>query len=58
MAFKLIEPAQQRWRAANGPDLFARVRAGAIFEKGVLSERPNHAIRKPRNHQKKPIHRP
>jgi putative transposase len=40
MAFKLIESAQQRWRAVNGPQLVALVRAGAIFEKGVLIERP------------------
>jgi transposase-like protein len=42
MAFKLIESAQQRWRAVNGPHLVALVRAGAIFDKGVLIERPNH----------------
>lgn len=41
MAFKLIESAQQRWRAVNGPHLVALVRAGATFEKGVLVERPN-----------------
>ena len=41
MAFKLIESAQQRWRAVNGPHLVALVRAGAIFEKGALTERPN-----------------
>ena len=41
MAFKLIESAQQRWRAINGPHLVALVRAGAKFEKGVLIERPN-----------------
>ena len=41
MAFKLIESAQQRWRAVNGPHLVALVRAGARFEKGVLIERPN-----------------
>jgi transposase-like protein len=41
MAFKLIESAQQRWRAVNGPHLVALVRAGATFEKGVLIERPN-----------------
>ena len=40
MAFKLLESAQQRWRAVNGPHLVALVRAGAIFEKGVLIERP------------------
>jgi transposase-like protein len=41
MAFKLIESAQARWRAVNGPQLVALVRAGAIFEKGVMVERPN-----------------
>ena len=41
MAFKLIESAQHRWRAVNGPHLVALVRAGAIFDKGVLIERPN-----------------
>ena len=40
MAFKLIQSAEQRWRAVNGPRLVALIRAGAIFEKGVLIERP------------------
>ena len=39
MAFKLIESAQDRWRAVNGPHLVALVRAGARFERGVLVER-------------------
>jgi putative transposase len=39
MAFKLIESAQERWRAINGPHLVALVRAGARFEKGVIVER-------------------
>ncbi len=39
MAFKLIESAQDRWRAVNGPHLVALVRAGARFEKGVIIER-------------------
>lgn len=34
MAFKLLEAAQERWRAVNGPDLVALVRAGARFDKG------------------------
>jgi putative transposase len=34
MAFKLLESAQQRWRAVNGPHLVALVRAGARFDKG------------------------
>lgn len=36
MAFKLIEAAQDRWQVINGAHLVAKVRAGAIFEKGVL----------------------
>ena len=39
MAFKLIEAAESRWRAVNGPHLVALVRAGARFEKGVIVER-------------------
>lgn len=39
MAFKLIDAAQDRWRAVNGPHLVALVRAGARFEKGVIVER-------------------
>lgn len=39
MAFKLIEAAQDRWRAVNAPHLVALVRAGARFEKGVIVER-------------------
>lgn len=41
MAFKLIESAQQRWRAVNAPQLVALVRAGATFERGVLIEQHN-----------------
>jgi hypothetical protein len=43
MAFKLIESAQQRWRAVNAPHLVALVRAGARFEKGLLVERPDES---------------
>jgi transposase-like protein len=39
MAFKLIEAAQARWRAVNGPHLVALVRAGAKFTNGRLVER-------------------
>ena len=39
MTFKLIESAQNRWRAVNAPHLVALVRAGARFERGVLMER-------------------
>jgi transposase-like protein len=41
MAFKLIEAAQDRWRAVNAPHLVALVRAGAVFEGGKLVERPD-----------------
>jgi hypothetical protein len=41
MAFKLIEAAQDRWRALNAPHLVALVRAGAAFEAGKLVERPD-----------------
>ena len=40
MAFKLIESAQDRWRAVNAPHLVALVRAGATFINGRLIERP------------------
>ena len=40
MAFKLIEAAQDRWRAVNAPHLVALVRAGATFTNGKLIERP------------------
>jgi transposase-like protein len=40
MAFKLIESAQDRWRALNAPHLVALVRAGATFTGGKLIERP------------------
>ena len=41
MAFKLIEPAQQRWRMVNSPHLVALDRAGATFVNGKLVERPD-----------------
>jgi hypothetical protein len=40
MAFKLIESAQDRWRAVNAPHLIALVRSGATFINGKLVERP------------------
>jgi len=40
MAFKLIESAQDRWRAVNAPHLVALVRAGATFTGGKIVERP------------------
>jgi transposase-like protein len=39
MAFKLLQAAQERWRAVNAPHLVALVRAGARFERGKLVER-------------------
>jgi putative transposase len=41
MAFKLIEAAQDRWRAVNAPHLVALVRNGATFVNGQLVERPD-----------------
>jgi hypothetical protein len=43
MAFKLIESAQDRWRAVNAPRLVALVRAGATFTNGRLIERPGES---------------
>ncbi len=40
MVFKLVESAQQRWRAVNALHLVALVRTGARFERGQLVERP------------------
>jgi transposase-like protein len=45
MAFKLIEAAQDRWRAVNGAHLVALVRAGATFKNGKLVERPSRTGR-------------
>ena len=42
MAFKLIQAAQDRWRAINGPHLVPLVRAGATFVNGKLVERPDN----------------
>jgi putative transposase len=39
MVFKLVESAQDRWRAITGAHLVALVRSGARFENGVLAER-------------------
>ena len=44
MAFKLIEAAQDRWRAVNAPHLVALVRAGATFVNGQLVERPAETV--------------
>ncbi|CAM5303639.1 Mutator family transposase OS=Streptomyces griseomycini OX=66895 GN=FHS37_007292 PE=3 SV=1 [Streptomyces griseomycini] len=40
MVLKLVESAQQRWRAVNAPHLVALVRTGARFERVQLVERP------------------
>jgi len=40
MAYKLIEAAQNRWHKVNAPELVALVRAGVVFHKGKLLERP------------------
>jgi transposase-like protein len=45
MVFKLLQAAEGRWRAVNGPHLVALVRAGARFEKGKLVERPGEPAR-------------
>jgi len=44
MAFKLIESAQDRWRAVNAPHLVALVRAGATFINGKIVERPGEEV--------------
>jgi len=44
MAFKLVEAAQDRWRAVNAPHLVALVRAGATFINGQLVERPAEKV--------------
>ena len=51
MAYKLIDAAQARWRAVNAPHLVALVRAGTVFHKGKLLERPTNQEGKikPRN---------
>ena len=42
MVFKLVESAQDRWRAITGAHLVALIRAGAKFKNGVLAERPGN----------------
>lgn len=44
MAYKLIDAAQARWGKVNAPELAALVRAGALFRKGKLLERPTDII--------------
>ncbi|MEU0785375.1 IS256 family transposase [Streptomyces sp. NPDC006173] len=43
MVFKLVESAQDRWRAITGAHLVALVRAGTTFENGLLVERQEQA---------------
>lgn len=43
MAFKLIESAQDHWRAKTLPNLVALVRVGASFVDGKLTGRPARA---------------
>ena len=58
MAFKLIEAAQDRWRAVNGPHLVALVRAGATLREGGARRATEQQIRKPpRDQRRNPIHR-
>lgn len=45
MVFKLIESAQQRWRAVNALHLVALVRAGTGFERGHRSRVPRRTRR-------------
>ena len=56
MAFKLLEAAQDRWRAVNGPHLLALVRAGARFDKGVMSSVLTTFRRSPRDQPGPAIH--
>lgn len=44
MAFKLIEAAKVRWKAADAPHLVALARAGATFHHGKIVERPTKAV--------------
>jgi len=56
MAFKLMESAQQRWRAVIAPHLVPLVRAGARFEKGNSSNDPTTKEANSKSHDT-PIHR-
>lgn len=44
MVFKLVESAQERWRAITGASLVALVRSGAKFENGFLVERDETVV--------------
>jgi hypothetical protein len=43
MAFRLIQAAQDHWRMVSAPHLVTLVRAGARFEHGLLTGRPEPA---------------
>ncbi len=59
MAYKLIDAAQARWRAVNAPPhLVALVRAGAVFHKGKLLERPPADITPHHNRPQKAMNKP
>jgi putative transposase len=62
MVFKLLEAAEGRWRAVNGPHLVALVRAGASFKRAGWSSDPRRrqrrrSTRSPRDHAEPAIHR-
>jgi transposase-like protein len=62
MVFKLLEAAEGRWRAVNGPHLVALVRAGPGSRKADWSSDPRRrqrrrTTRSPRNHAGPAIHR-
>jgi hypothetical protein len=40
MPYKFFDTAEARWRSVNAPHPTTVVRAGAIFHKGKLLERP------------------
>lgn len=44
VAFKLMESAEDRWRAVNAPHLVALVRASATFINGQLVEPPEETV--------------
>lgn len=46
MVYKLLDMAQKRWRRLDGYQLLPRVRAGAVFNEGVLVEREDTEDRK------------
>ena len=55
MAFKLLESAQDRWRAVNGPHIWSRWYGPAPgFDKGVMSSVLTKHRRTPRDHAGQP----